>query len=151
LLRAAAAFCIPVPACVIDQNATHDLRGNGKEMRTVGPMHVLLIYDANVSLVDQGGGLQSMAFPFPAHVAAREPVQLVVDQRIQLVERGLIAIAPFSEQLRDLVLRFCVSQLFGYITLKLRDLAWLAQHLVHFADVQLFLRNHAASVVFEQN
>jgi len=60
-------------------------------------MNVLLIDQTNVRFVDQRGRLQRVALSFPAHVAAGEPVQLVVDQRIQLVERGLISVAPFSE------------------------------------------------------
>ena len=114
-------------------------------------MDVLLIDEANVSFIDQRRGLQCVAFSLPAHVAAGEPVQFVVNQRIQLVERGLVSVAPFSEQLGDLVLLLCLSQSPVTSCLKLRDLAWLAQHLVYFADVKLFFGDHAASVVFEQH
>jgi hypothetical protein len=90
---------------VIDQDASHDLRRDGEEMRTIGPVNIPLIDEANVSLIDQSGGLESVAFSFPAHVAPREPVQFVVDQGVQLVECGLISLAPLSEQFGNLVLR----------------------------------------------
>jgi len=66
-------------------------------MGTVGPMDVLLVDEPNVSFVDQGGCLERVAFSFPAHVTAGEPVQFVVDQWIQLVECRLVPIAPLSE------------------------------------------------------
>ncbi len=74
LLRAAAAFCIGMTARVIDQNTPHDLCRDGEEVRTIGPVHVSLIDEANVSLVDQRGSLQCVALPFPAHVTAGKPV-----------------------------------------------------------------------------
>ena len=76
-----------------------------------------------------------MTFAFAAHVAACEPVQFVVDQRIQLVKRRLVSIAPFGEELSDLMLLWCASQSVATSCLKLRDLAWFAQHFVDFADV----------------
>ena len=94
---AAAALGVPVPPRVIDQNAPHNLRRDREEVRTIGPLHVLLIHETNVSFIDERGGLKGVALSFPAHVAARESVQFVVDQRIQLVERGLVAVAPFGE------------------------------------------------------
>jgi hypothetical protein len=90
-----------------------------------------------------------VALPFPAHVTAGEPVQFVVDQRIQLVERGLVSIAPFGEQLGDLVLLWCSFQSSATSCLELRDLARLSQHLVHFTNVEFFFRNHASGIFVE--
>jgi hypothetical protein len=42
---------------MIDQNATHYLRGDGEEVGTISPVNVPLIYQANVSFVNQCGGL----------------------------------------------------------------------------------------------
>ena len=66
-------------------------------MRTIGPLHVFLIHETNVGFIDERGGLERVTFSFAAHVAAGKPVQLVVDEGIQLVERGLVSLAPFSE------------------------------------------------------
>ena len=74
LLRAAAAFGVRVTARVIDQNTPHNLRRDGEEVRTIGPMHVPLIDETNVSLVNQRGSLQRVILPFPAHVTAGKPV-----------------------------------------------------------------------------
>ena len=67
-------------------------------------MDVSLIHKPDIRFVDQGGGLESVTLPLAAHVAAGETVQFVVDKGIQLVERGLIAIAPVGEQLSNLML-----------------------------------------------
>ena len=109
LLRATAAFCISMTTRVVDQNASHDLRRDREEMRTIGPVHVSLIDETDVSFVNQGGGLKCVTFSLAAHVAAREPVQFFVDQRIQLVECGLVSVAPLSEQLGDLMLSWWSS------------------------------------------
>src|ERR1043165_1738584 len=116
LLRAAAALGVRVAPRVIDQDPPHDLRGDGEEVRTIGPLHVFLIDETNVSFVDERGGLERVAFSFPAHVAAREPVQFVVDQGIQLVERGLVPVPPFGEQFSDLMLPGWLSH-FCYVRL----------------------------------
>ena len=110
-MRAATALCVRVSSGVIDQDASHDLRRDREEVRAIGPLHVFLIDETNVSFVYERGGLKSVAFSLPAHVAAGEPVQFVVDQRIQLVESGLVPIAPFGEQFSDLMLPGCLSQI----------------------------------------
>jgi hypothetical protein len=66
-------------------------------MGAVLPTHVRLIHQANIGLVDQRGGLKGVAFPFTIHETAREPVKLVVDEWVQLVERFLITTTPFDE------------------------------------------------------
>jgi hypothetical protein len=38
-----------------------------------------------------------VAFAFTTHVTAREPVQFVVDKRVQLIEGRLLSIAPLGE------------------------------------------------------
>jgi hypothetical protein len=106
LLRAAATLCIRVTPRVIDQNAPHDLRGDREKVRTIGPVDVPLIDQANVGFVDEGGGLECVTSSLPAHVAAREAMQFFIDQRVQLVECRLIPVAPLSEQLGDLMLVF---------------------------------------------
>ena len=88
-----------------------------------------------------------MAFALAAHVATSQAVQLVVDQRVQVIERGLVPFAPLSEQLGDLVLGRFLCQVRS--CLKLIDVARFSKHLVHFADVELFFGDHAARVVFE--
>jgi NAD-dependent dihydropyrimidine dehydrogenase PreA subunit len=90
---------------VIDQDATHNLCGDCEEVRTICPVDVLLIDETNVGFVDQCGGLQSVTLAFTTHVTAGEAMEFVVNERIQLVEGGLVPFAPFSEQLSDFMLR----------------------------------------------
>ena len=92
-----------------------------------------------------------MALSFPAHVTPSEPVQFVVDQWIQLVQSGLVSVAPLSEKLGYFMLLRWSFQSVATLCLVLRDLARLTQHLVHFTDVKLLFGNHAASVLFEQD
>lgn len=97
LLRAAASLCVTMSSRVIDQDAAHDLRGDREEVRTIGPVHILLIDHADVSFIYQGSGLKCVVFSLPAHITAGEAVELVVDQRVQLVQSGLVPFAPLSE------------------------------------------------------
>lgn len=97
LLRAAASLCVTMSSRVIDQDAAHDLRGDREEVRTICPVHILLIDHADVSFIYQGSGLKCVVFSLPAHITAGEAVELVVDQRVQLVQSGLVPFAPLSE------------------------------------------------------
>jgi hypothetical protein len=153
LLRSAAALGVSVTPRMVDEYAPHYLRRDGEEVRTIGPMYVPLIYEADVSFVYEGGGLECVTFSLPAHVTSRKPAQFLVDQRIQLVECGLVPVAPLNEQLCDLMLvcYSCQSVAVANSCSKLSDLARFTEHLVYFSDVKLFFGNHAARVVFQQH
>lgn len=56
------------------------------------------VYQPDEGFVDQRCCLQGVADSFVRHVAARQPPQLVVDERDQLFQRGLIAAAPVDQQ-----------------------------------------------------
>ena len=79
-------------------------------MRTIRPVHILLINQADVGFVYQGSGLECVIFSFPAHVTAGQAVEFVVDQRVQLVQSGLVPIAPFSEQFSNLMSGWALLQ-----------------------------------------
>jgi hypothetical protein len=97
LLRAAAALRVSMTPRVIDQNAPHDLRRDREEVGTIRPVHILLIDQANVRFVYQGSGLECVVFSLAAHVTASQAVQFVVDEGIQLVQSGLVSLAPLNE------------------------------------------------------
>jgi hypothetical protein len=63
-------------------------------VRPILPVHVLRIYQPQVSLVDEGGGLQAVARSFAAHAPSGDPLQLLVDEGSQSSERALVARAP---------------------------------------------------------
>ena len=103
LLRATASLCVSMSPRVVDQDAPHYLRRDREEVRTIRPVHILLINQTDVGFIDQGSGLKCVVFPLPAHVTARQAVEFVVDQRVQLVQSGLLPLAPLSEQFSNLM------------------------------------------------
>ena len=98
LLCAAASLCVTMTSRVVDQNAPHYLRGDREEVRTIRPVHIFLIDQSDVGFIYQGSGLKCVVFSLAAHVTAGQAVEFVVDQRVQLVQSGLLPIAPLSEQ-----------------------------------------------------
>ncbi len=87
---------------MVDQDAPHDTRGGTEEVRTIA----VIDFRANQldeGFVDQRRCLQRMPGILAAHVAAREPAKLVVDNRRQRFERRFVALLPLMEQLR----KFC--------------------------------------------
>lgn len=71
-------------------------------MRAVLPFHLSDVYQSDKGFVDQRCCLQGVVNPFVRHMAARQPSELIVDERDQLFQRGLIAAAPVNQQPRDL-------------------------------------------------
>jgi hypothetical protein len=66
---------------------------------------VLDVEQTDVGLVDERRGLQTVAHPFASHTAARNPMQLRVDDGDQTLQRLVVAVAPRFEQPRDVVER----------------------------------------------
>src|SRR5579863_1997603 len=85
-------------ARVFDQNAPHQLGGYSIEVSTILPLHTLVIHQTHICLMHQNGGLQAVAGPLTIHVGASQPVQLVVNQRRQLVERATVPVTPRAQQ-----------------------------------------------------
>ncbi len=99
----AAAFLVVTPR-MLDQDAAHDLRGHREEMGAILPLHPRVVDQPQVGLVDEGRRLQAVAGTLPFHVAAGQPVELVVDNGGQPFERTRVSGAPRAEQLRHLIL-----------------------------------------------
>jgi hypothetical protein len=90
-------------AGVVHQNPADHLRRNPEEVRTVLPPHTALIDETDKCLVDKRGALQGVVRPFFAEVASRKPPQLAVNERRELLECRLVAVAPVDEQFCDLL------------------------------------------------
>ncbi len=73
-------------------------------MGAVLPLHVALVHQPEVSFVNQCRALQSMIGALPAQVPARQTPQFAINERRQVLERLLIALAPVDEQPRDILL-----------------------------------------------
>ena len=100
-LPTAAALCVPSRACVVDQDAAHQLGSDAEELRTRSPAGMVLDGKAHVQLVDQPGRLQRVAGSLPAHLGMSEPAQFDIEELDQTVERPRVTLAPGVEQRRD--------------------------------------------------
>ena len=100
--RLAAAFARTPGARGVHQNAAHHLRRHRKELGSLAPFHVAHIHQSKIDLMDQRGGLKNVPLALVLHEAARHPMQFAVDPFRQPVQRFLIAVAPGSQQVRDL-------------------------------------------------
>ena len=84
-------------ARVIDQNVTHRLRGDAKEMSAVLKVFFFLFDHAQVGLMDERGGLQSVTRVLLAHVTLGHLAQFLVDEGHQLVERLTVTMVPLLQ------------------------------------------------------
>src|SRR5207253_11147176 len=103
LLRTSTTLLISLRAREIDEDAAHQPRRHGEEMCAVLPVDLADIDQTDVRLVDERGRLQRMSGSFVSHVPPGDAAQLVMDERNQLLQCGLIAVAPVDQQPGDLV------------------------------------------------
>jgi hypothetical protein len=64
-------------------------------------LHLFEIDQPQVCFVDERCRLKRVAWPFPGHLSPRQPSQLLVDDRNELLQRGLVAVFPSGEETRD--------------------------------------------------
>ncbi len=72
-----------------------------KEMCPVLPIDPLLVDEAQIRFVDEGGRLQAVAGPLATELTPGNAAQLGVDERQQLIESTVIPVSPIVEQGRD--------------------------------------------------
>jgi len=65
---------------VVDQNSSHDLGSDGKELRPVLPCHILPIDEPDKCLVYESGGLERVARSLIPHIVRGQPAKVVVNQ-----------------------------------------------------------------------
>jgi hypothetical protein len=65
---------------VVDQDAAHQLSGNGKEVSAIAPGHMVGINQLDVNLIDKLRGLEEVPGLFPRHIALCQAVQLAVNE-----------------------------------------------------------------------
>lgn len=73
------------------------MRGHSNELGPVLPGDFVQFPDLQVSFMDQRGGLQSMIAAFLSQVAGGQSMQLTIDEWSELLQGGLVAVAPFDE------------------------------------------------------
>ena len=90
---------------MVDENPAHHAGGDGEQMHAVLPGDVR-VDQAELGLVNQGRGRQGMAAVLILDGVSREFVELLIDDRDQGLERGLVPGAPGAEEFSDGLGRF---------------------------------------------
>jgi hypothetical protein len=85
----------------VHQDAPHDLRRDGEEMRPILPVDPLPVHEAYIGLVNQRGGLQRDARLFPAQVLPGQLTKLSVDERREPLQRRPVPPSPGLQENRD--------------------------------------------------
>jgi hypothetical protein len=96
LLDAAAAFCAPVFARVIDKYLAHEVSSHPEEMSPAFPIGHTLRHQPQISFMNKRGGLQSGCRPFIPEISFRQPPKLIVNKRRQQIHRRLISLLPLN-------------------------------------------------------
>ena len=102
---AAPALHVLLRAREIDEDASHQASRHRQKVRAVLPVHALGLDQPQVGFVDERGRLERMVAFLSGHAAARNPVELVVDDRNESRQRRFVAVAPGDEQCRDVMRR----------------------------------------------
>jgi hypothetical protein len=71
-------------------------------MRAVLPLHLANINESKVGFVDQRRCLKRVAHTLARHVTARDAAEFSMNERNQLFERRIVALAPREEETGDL-------------------------------------------------
>jgi hypothetical protein len=103
LLPAAAPLLAVASPRAVDQHLAHGAGGDGQEVRPVRGGDPAAADQLQVGFVDQTGGLEGGRGSMAAELPAREPPQLVVDDRKQAVYRGPVSRAHGAEDPRHVV------------------------------------------------
>src|SRR5688572_15879589 len=67
-------------ARVVNQDAAHHLRSHAEEMCAVLPGHLSLINQTQVSLMDQGRGLQCVIGAFASEIITCQTAEFAIDE-----------------------------------------------------------------------
>src|SRR5262249_53599957 len=102
-LPAAAALLPLFVAGVVEEDAAHGLGCGGEEVAAAIPGVCHLAADqAEVGLVDQGGGLQGLPRLLLGQLLRGEPAQLVIDKGEQLLGGVRVALVDGGQEVGDL-------------------------------------------------
>jgi hypothetical protein len=85
---------------MMNQNLSHQVGGDGEELRAAATFHLGLIDHPQIRLVDQRRRLERVVLPFASNVGRRQTAQLAVQQRDKVAQCLLITATPGLEQTR---------------------------------------------------
>lgn len=94
---AAPAFLRPVFARVVNEDVTHHLRRDVKEVRAVLPFHRFAADKPQVCFVDERGGLKRVVRAFVTQMILRQPAQFFLDTLEQRIRRLRVAATDFND------------------------------------------------------
>jgi hypothetical protein len=86
---------------MVHQDAAHDPGRYGQEMHAVGPRDRLAVDESDEGFIDERRGLQAVPDALARHAAASDAMELLMDQRDQVLEGALVALTPLQEQRSD--------------------------------------------------
>jgi hypothetical protein len=98
-----ASFGSMTSARVAHKDAPHHLGSEAEELCTIFPVYLALVNKPEVNIVHQGGGLKRVTGGLATEKAHGLPVQFIIDQRHQFLERWAITALPSHEQSRDFI------------------------------------------------
>ena len=101
--RACATLFGQVAARVIYQQAAHDFSHCAEKVRAVLPVHLPLIHQLQINLVDQRRRLQRVIGALVFQAARRQPPQFIIDDGHQFIQRRRLAALPGKQELGDVV------------------------------------------------
>jgi hypothetical protein len=82
----------------INKDTTHEPRGHRQEVRAILPLDILSVDQSQIGLIHQGRGLKAVAGPLSLHAPPGDAVQLLLHQRNEPLQRGLVAPSPCQEK-----------------------------------------------------
>ena len=92
--RAAATLLVATGARGVHQDAPHHLRHHGKKLRALVPFDLGHVYQAEVHLMHQCRGLESIGLAFIFHIPARYEAQFGIYPLRQPPQGSLVAAVP---------------------------------------------------------
>ena len=95
---------------MIDQDASHRLRGDRQERVAIRGGQLALLEESKVDLVDKCRRRECMAGRFAAKLSSGNLTQLIVNERDDSLRRLTIARAPSHKPLRDLAIAMSSSR-----------------------------------------
>ena len=98
LVGGAAAFGGALCARAFHQDLPHGVGGDPHEVGPVLHVEATRAHEPRPRLIGERRRLQRVSLSFVPHLAARDPAQLVVDERCQLVERIGVALPRRSQE-----------------------------------------------------
>ena len=90
-------------ACMVDENAPHQLGRNGEEVAFVFPLNMLLFDEPEVGFIYQCGGLKGVVGPLSKQIGSSQAAKFVIDERNEGFASLSVTPAPLRQQFRDLM------------------------------------------------